>query len=307
MLQSSGESVELVVIARNGSHRERVTSLSPAHVYTSPRWSPDDRSIAIQRLNPSGFDVALEIIQVGGGERREVTRSERLRGFSWLPDGSGLVCSSSRGSTILYPPVFNLRVVGRDGRGDRQVTFGDLSYVEPDVHQSGKLLASRIRSQSDVWRFPIAGSATENTRDAVRITRQTGQAQTPSISPTAPRSCISPTTAATATSGSPGRMDRACARSPTSAIQTSSSVFRCGRPPETGSCSSWCRAASVRCGRSVPTAAGCMRSSHAVVGPPAGRATAGGCTTRQNRTASRVSQKFLPRAARPWWSDPTPP
>ena len=108
-----------------------------------------------------------------------MTRSEWLRGFSWLPDGSGLVYSSSRGSTILYPPVFNLRVIGRDGRGDRQLTFGDLSYVEPDVHQSGKLLVSRIRGQSDVWRFPIGGSAAENTRDAVRITRQTGQAQTP--------------------------------------------------------------------------------------------------------------------------------
>ena len=63
------------------------------------------------------------------------------------------------------------------------MTFGDLSYVEPDVHQSGKVLVSRIRGQSDVWRFPIGGSAAENTRDAVRITRQTGQAQTPSISP----------------------------------------------------------------------------------------------------------------------------
>jgi Tol biopolymer transport system component len=184
LLQSSGESVELVTIARNGSRRERVTTLSPDYVYTSPRWSPDDRSIAIQRLNLTGaFDVALEIVQVGGGERRDVTHSELLRGFSWLPDGSGLVYSSSRGSTILYPPVFNVRVVGRDGRSDRQVTFGDLSYMEPDVHQSGKLVASRIRSQSDVWRFPIGGSAAENTRDAVRITRQTGQAQTPSISP----------------------------------------------------------------------------------------------------------------------------
>ena len=184
LVQSSGESVELVAVARNGSRRERVTPLSPAYVYTSPRWSPDDRSIAIQRLNVANrFNVGLEIVQVSGGERREVTRSEWLRGFSWLPDGSGLVYSSSRGSTILYPPVFNLRVVGRDGRGDRQVTFGDLSYVEPDVHQSGKLLVSRIRGQSDVWRFPIGGSAAENTRDAVRITRQTGQAQTPSISP----------------------------------------------------------------------------------------------------------------------------
>ena len=35
-------------------------------------------------------------------------------------------------------------------------------------------------------------------------------------------------------------MDRACARSPSSAIPTSSSAFRCGRPPATGSCSS-CR------------------------------------------------------------------
>jgi Tol biopolymer transport system component len=184
LVQYSGESVELIAVARNGSRRERVTPLSPAYVYTSPRWSPDDRSIAIQRLNISNqFNVSLEIVQVSGGERREVTRSEWLRGFSWLPDGSGLVYSSSRGSTILYPPVFNVRVVGRDGCGDRQVTFGDLSYVEPDVHQSGRLLVSRIRGQSDVWQFPVGGSAAENTRDAVRITRQTGQAQTPSISP----------------------------------------------------------------------------------------------------------------------------
>ena len=184
LFQSSGESVELVAVARNGSRRERVARLSPQYVYTSPRWSPDDRSIAIQRLNIANqFNVSLEIVQVSSGECREVTRSEWLRGFSWLPDGSGLVYSSSRGSTILYPPVFNLRVIGRDGRGDRQMTFGDLSYVEPSVHQSGKVLVSRIRGQSDVWRFPIGGSAAENTRDAVRITRQTGQAQTPSISP----------------------------------------------------------------------------------------------------------------------------
>ncbi len=184
VFQSSDESVELVAIARNGSRRDRVTSLSPACTYSWPRWSPDDRSIAFQRMSPGNrFDVGLEIVSVSGGERREVTRSEWLRGFSWLPDGSGLVYSSSRGSTILYPPVFNVRVVGRDGRGDRQVTFGDLSYVDPDVHPSGKLLVSRIRGQSDVWRFPIGGSGAENMRDALRITRQTGQAQTPSISP----------------------------------------------------------------------------------------------------------------------------
>jgi serine/threonine protein kinase len=184
LFQSSSESVELVMLARNGSRGERVTSLSAAYIYTSPRWSPDDRSIAFQRLAlAQRFDIGVEIVQVSGGARQEVARSEWLRGFSWLPDGSGLVYSSSRGSTILYPPVFNLRVIRRDGHGDGQLTFGDLSYVEPDVHQSGKLLISRIGGQSDVWQFPIGGSPAENTREAFRITRQTGHAQTPSISP----------------------------------------------------------------------------------------------------------------------------
>jgi Tol biopolymer transport system component len=183
LFQSSERSVELVVVARNGSRKERVISLSPEFVYTWPRWSPDDRSIAFQHMNVADrFDVGLDVVDVSGGHRQEVTRSEWLRGFSWLPDGSGVVYSSSRGSSVLYPPVFNVRIVGRDGRGDRQVTFGDLSYVEPDMHK-GKLLVSRIRGQSDVWRFPLGGSAAENTRNAVRITRQTGQAQTPSISP----------------------------------------------------------------------------------------------------------------------------
>ena len=183
VFQSSETSIELAVVTRNGSRRERVISVSPDFVYTWPRWSPDDRSIAFQHMNLTDrFDVGLDVVEVSAGNRREITRSEWLRGFSWLRDGSGVVYSSSRGSTVLYPPVFNLRIVGRDGRGDRQVTFGDLSYVEPDVYE-GKLLVSRIRGQSDVWRFPVGGSAAENTRNAVRITRQTGQAQTPSISP----------------------------------------------------------------------------------------------------------------------------
>ena len=37
--------------------------------------------------------------------------------------------------------------------------------------------------QSDIWKFPVNGSPAENTRRGVRITHQTGQAQTPSVSP----------------------------------------------------------------------------------------------------------------------------
>ena len=240
-------------------------------------------------------------------ERREITRAEWLRGFSWLPDGSGLVYSSSRGSTILYPPVFNVRVVGRDGRGDRQVTFGDLSYVEPDVHQSGKLLVSRIRGQSDVWRFPIGGSAAENTRDAVQITRQTGQAQTPSISPDG--------TEVVYLSDNGGHGNLWIARTDGSSVRQV--TFE--RDPDVvigvpmwSPSGDWIVFIVVPSGVSTlwairPDGSGL----HEVVARgregPAGPATAGGCTTRQNRTASRASRKFPPRAARPSWSDRTPP
>jgi Tol biopolymer transport system component len=70
-----------------------------------------------------------------------------------------------------------------DGTGDRQLTFGSFSYRDPDVHRSGALVASQMGNQSDVWRFPVDGSPAENVRRAVRITRQTGAVQTPSLSP----------------------------------------------------------------------------------------------------------------------------
>jgi serine/threonine protein kinase len=182
LFQSSADRIELVTMARDGSQRVCVARVSTESTYRSPRWSPDDRFLAFQR-DSFAFANHLEVVPATGGEPREVARSVWLKGCSWLPDGSGLVYSSSRGSTLLYPPIFNLRTVGEHGRDDRQLTYGDQSLVEPDVHRSGRLLAARIRAQSDVWKFAVGGSPAENTRGRTRVTRQTGQAQTPSVSP----------------------------------------------------------------------------------------------------------------------------
>jgi len=173
----------LMAVARDGSRADQVAMLAPGDGYASPRWSPDDGAIALQRRSSGGFATFLETVSVAGGERRAVCESDWIKGFCWLPDGSGFVYSSSRGSTLLYPPVFNLRRLDRDGRNDRPLTFGDQSHVEPDMHHMGKLLACRIRSQSDIWKFPVSRSPAENTRKAVRITRQTGHVQTPTVSP----------------------------------------------------------------------------------------------------------------------------
>jgi Tol biopolymer transport system component len=180
--QQRGDGTALVVATLDGSGTTDVLVLATAYWCDGPRWSPDDRLLAYHRAGIL-FDTRLEIVDSQGGEPRTVVRAGWLRGHSWLPDGSGLVYSSSTGSTMAYPPTNNLRVVGRDGSGDRQLTFGDVSYFEPDLDAANRLLASREHNRSDVWRFAIDGSPRDNVRDAVRITRQAGQIQVPSISP----------------------------------------------------------------------------------------------------------------------------
>ncbi|HEY9462473.1 MAG TPA: protein kinase, partial [Vicinamibacterales bacterium] len=182
LLQVEGDHLALIIAARDGSRATRVMAL-PIGTYTFLRWSPDDRCIAVQRLGHTGFDGHIDVVNLSTGARREATSGTWLQGFAWLPDSSGFVYSASRGSTMLYPPAFQLRHVRSDGTGDRQLTFGDHSYVEPDIHQSGKLVAAQTLSRSDIWKVPVSGTPAENTRNAVRVTRQTGQVQVPSVSP----------------------------------------------------------------------------------------------------------------------------
>ena len=181
-LHAEGNQLSLAVAARDGSQLSRLAAL-PAGTYSNLRWSPDDRCIALQRLGHRGFDGHIDVVNVATGSRHQASSGTWLQGFAWLPDGSGLVYSAARGSTMLYPPAFHLRVVRIDGGGDRQLTFGDHSYVEPDVHASGKCVARQMLSRSDIWKFPITGTPAENTRNSVRVTRQTGQVQVPSVSP----------------------------------------------------------------------------------------------------------------------------
>ena len=184
MFQPGGDRAELVALWRDDGRVERIGYGPRGSTCESPRWSPDDRWIVFHTRGIGGFIEHLHVLPASGGDEPTlIARAGAIRGAAWLPDSSGVVYSSSAGSTVPYPPTFNLRRVNRDGTADRAVTFGDASFVDPDVHSSGKVLVSRIRGQSDIWRFPIGGSPAENTRNAVRITRQSGQVQTPSVSP----------------------------------------------------------------------------------------------------------------------------
>jgi len=181
--RTTATTTELVTVDRNGDDARPVTAVPDCDGSGWPSWSPDDRNIAFQSSMLTHFDERILVASVGDGSYREVARATLIRGFAWLPDGSGILYASATAASLPYPPTCNLRAVNKDGSGDRQVTYGDMSYVEPDVHRSGLIVASRLRIQSDLWKIPVGGTPDENTRHAVRITRQTGQVQTPSSSP----------------------------------------------------------------------------------------------------------------------------
>jgi serine/threonine protein kinase/Tol biopolymer transport system component len=183
ILQASGDRPMLTTVTRDGAPAERIMVLPRGFTYAAPRWSPDGRAVALLRSSGKSWDMYLDVVSISDGHRHTVTRNAWLKGFCWLPASAGFLYSSARRSTLRYPLTFDLRVVERDGRNDRQLTFGDDSYVQPDARHAGQMVVARIRSRSDLWKIPVIGSPEENTRNAVRITRQTGQVQTPSVSP----------------------------------------------------------------------------------------------------------------------------
>jgi Tol biopolymer transport system component len=175
--------IELAIATRDLAEVRAVVELPPG-AYSNLRWSPDDQWLAwIYEAGGSTFATTIGVVSAAGGAVRQVGGDYYLQGAAWLPDGSGWVVSSAQGSLMSYPPTYNLWTLPFDGGPAVLQTFGEHSYEFPDVGPEGRIVVSRVRTQSDVWRLPVTGDAAENTRQATRITRQTGLLQTISISP----------------------------------------------------------------------------------------------------------------------------
>lgn len=175
--------IELVRTDRDASHPQVLAQFPSKTACRQPRWAPDDSSIAFMLATDRWADDIYYVSASGGGPRRTTLDAALLSGFSWLPSGSGFAFSSSRGSTLLYLPTMHLWQISRDGGEPRQLTFGDESDTSPDIDSQGRLVSSRIRLNFDIWKFPVAFSPEENVKRAVRVSRQTAQVQTPSLSP----------------------------------------------------------------------------------------------------------------------------
>jgi eukaryotic-like serine/threonine-protein kinase len=174
--------IELAISDRDGSNPRTVRRLPAGLSYSSLRWSPDDRMLGFQQGQVFSYDIYF--VPLSGGEPHAITQDGNpLAGFAWLPDSSGVVYASSRGETMLYLPTVNLWSVRIGNKNLRQLTFGETSYISPDMDSSGNLVATRVRTQFDIWKYPTDGKPEDNTRRGTQITHQTGAVQTPSVSP----------------------------------------------------------------------------------------------------------------------------
>ncbi len=176
-----GARVELVTSARDGSDAQTVAQFEPA-LYLLPRWSPDARRIAYLKGDGVRFDVFA--MPAAGGEVQQLTQDHTpIGGLAWLPDNGGIIYSTSRESAVPYLPPFSLWEARLGAPAPRQITAGELSYLDPDVREDGSIVVSRMRMNHEIWKFPTGGDPGANVRNAERITRQTGQVLTPTLAP----------------------------------------------------------------------------------------------------------------------------
>ena len=179
-----GKQIELVAADRDGSNPRVVTQAVTTFSYRQPRWSPDDASIAYLHSQENWADEIYLVPSTGGDPRKLTNESTLMSGLAWSPDGSHLIYSTARGSTLLYLPTLHLWSVSRSGGEPRQLTFGEAGDENPDVDRDGRVVVSRRRLLFNIWKFPADGNPIENVRQAVRITNQTGQVHAPSLDPT---------------------------------------------------------------------------------------------------------------------------
>jgi serine/threonine protein kinase/Tol biopolymer transport system component len=173
--------IQLVTASLDGTGLQ-VLARSSAGYHRNPRWSPDERWIAFQRGDGLRFDIF--VIASRGGETRKITDDRNIiSGLTWLPDSSGVIYASSRGSTVPYLPPLALWRVGLDAGAPRQITPADVWYEQPDVHRSGLLAAATMRMRFDLWEFPFGNAPADNVGRARQLTRQTGQVLTPTGAP----------------------------------------------------------------------------------------------------------------------------
>ncbi len=131
-------------------------TISPAPVGTvgdsSPRFSPDGKSLLYIRSDEMGFQDIYLLELAGGVPRRLTTRLERILGLDWLPGSDGLIFSAGW-ALVGDCQLFELRL--NDG-GPRPLATPSHRPLEPAVASSSGDLVYREESYScDIFHYRL--------------------------------------------------------------------------------------------------------------------------------------------------------
>lgn len=135
-----------------------------------PAWSPDGRQIAFIRNGP-GAACSVRVMAAEGGTAREVAGcdSEDLQGFSWAPDGSGLLFGSM--STAAGPAGIRILDLASGAWTSLEYSQGGVELDHaPRYSPDGRwIVFVRNPQLGALWRIPAAGG------NAERLTEHVGE------------------------------------------------------------------------------------------------------------------------------------
>ena len=96
---------KLVIIRRDGSPLGDVVQLTTGVGGRTPRWAPNDQSIAYLQTAGVAFTHTLVVVPAAGGQPNHVDDGKGMKGLAWVPDGSGLVYGSALAAPCLSAHV----------------------------------------------------------------------------------------------------------------------------------------------------------------------------------------------------------
>jgi eukaryotic-like serine/threonine-protein kinase len=179
---TKADEVELETADRNGSDVRPLGSYKQSmagNLYAlEVAWSPDGRSIAVPKIDPSpdGKSAGLYLVDAttGKGMTPVGPRWRVVNDYQWLPDGSGLLLAAEDRSGA---PT-QVWIVNRTDGAARRVSSDLNDYLSVSISSDGKRIASAQQSQStQVWAG--AASTPDQLRQITNSRKDTRVAFTP--------------------------------------------------------------------------------------------------------------------------------
>ena len=148
-------------VTARGDETPATTLLSEAGTqYDAPKWSPDGRTIAVER-HRLGAEPEIVLVDVATKTVRVLAAAPRTRFAmpAWRPDGLSIVVAAARGDE-----TFNLFEFPVNGSSPRQLTHTSGGALWPDVSPDGKTIAfvGYTADGDDLFSMPYPAAGTDD-------------------------------------------------------------------------------------------------------------------------------------------------